>query len=116
MKRFHLLHLLTLAGLVAPLTELLAQTADAPIASAANRVAPQMVEYRHTIHRHPELGNREVKTAELVARHLRELGLEVRTGIAHTGVVGLLRGKLPGPMVAVRADMDALQVTEATDF
>ena len=75
-----------------------------------------MVEYRHTIHRHPELGNREVKTAELVARHLRELGLEVRTGIAHTGVVGLLRGKLPGPVVAVRADMDALPVTEATNF
>src|SRR5918995_6411064 len=116
MKRFHLLHLLTLAGLVAPLPDLLAQTPDAPIASAANRVAPQMVEYRHAIHRHPELGNREVKTAELVARHLRELGLEVRTGVAHTGVVGLLRGKLPGPVVAVRADMDALPVTEETDF
>jgi amidohydrolase len=75
-----------------------------------------MIEYRHTIHRHPELGNREIKTAKLVADHLRSLGLEVRTGIAHTGVVGLLRGKLPGPVVAVRADMDALPVTEATDF
>jgi amidohydrolase len=75
-----------------------------------------MIEYRHAIHRHPELGNREVKTAELVARHLRELGLEVRTGMAHTGVVGLLRGKLPGPVVAVRADMDGLPVTEATNF
>jgi amidohydrolase len=117
MKRFHLLHVLTLtAGLGVPLTELLAQSPDAPIASAADRVAPQMIEYRHSIHRHPELGNREVKTAELVARHLRGLGLEVRTGIAHTGVVGLLRGKLPGPVVAVRADMDALPVTEATDF
>jgi amidohydrolase len=117
MHRFHLLHLLTLtAALAAPLPDLLAQTPDAPIASAADRVAPQMVEYRHAIHRHPELGNREVKTAELVARHLRELGLEVRTGVAHTGVVGLLRGKLPGPVVAVRADMDALPVTEATDF
>ncbi|MBA3444739.1 MAG: amidohydrolase, partial [Gemmatimonadales bacterium] len=117
MKRVHLLYLLTLTGgLAAPLPELLAQSADVPIASAADRVAPQMIEYRHAIHRHPELGNREVKTAELVARHLRELGLEVRTGIAHTGVVGLLRGKLPGPVVAVRADMDALPVTEATDF
>ena len=86
------------------------------MAAAADRVAPRMIEYRHTIHRHPELGNREIKTAKLVADHLRSLGLEVRTGIAHTGVVGLLRGKLPGPVVAVRADMDALPVTEATDF
>jgi amidohydrolase len=75
-----------------------------------------MIEYRHTIHRHPELGNREIRTAKLVADHLNSLGLEVRTGIAHTGVVGVLRGKLPGPVVAVRADMDALPVTEATDF
>jgi amidohydrolase len=75
-----------------------------------------MVSYRHTIHKHPELGNREFKTAELVAGHLTRLGLEVRTGIAHTGVVGVLRGKLTGPVLAVRADMDALPVTEATDF
>jgi amidohydrolase len=75
-----------------------------------------MIGHRHTIHRYPELGNREFKTAELVTGHLKRLGLEVRTGIAHTGVVGVLRGKLPGPVVAVRADMDALPVTEATDF
>src|SRR5688572_28823613 len=117
MKRFHLLPLLTLtATLGVPLPVLLAQSADWPIASAAERVTPKMIEYRHAIHRHPELGTREVKTAELVARHLRDLGLEVRTGIAHTGVIGLLRGKLPGPVVAVRADMDALPVTEATNF
>jgi amidohydrolase len=100
----------------APASPLIAQSKTEPLATAVGRVAPQMVEYRHMIHRHPELGNREVKTAELVANHLRGLGLEVRTGIAHTGVVGLLRGKRPGPVVAVRADMDALPVTEATDF
>jgi amidohydrolase len=117
MQRFHVLHVMILgAALEAPVSTILAQSQDAPVAAAADRVAPQMIGYRHTIHRHPELGNREVKTAELVANHLRKLGLEVRTGIAHTGVVGLLRGKLPGPVVAVRADMDALPVTEVTDF
>lgn len=80
-----------------------------PLLEAATE---QAVEYRHVIHRNPELSNREYKTARLVAGHLRELGLEVKTGIAHTGVVGILRGGRPGPVVAVRADMDALPVTE----
>ncbi|MEE2877132.1 MAG: amidohydrolase, partial [Candidatus Neomarinimicrobiota bacterium] len=75
-----------------------------------------ILELRHQIHQYPELGNREFKTAELVANHLRSLGIEVQTGIAHTGVLGLLRGGKPGPVVAVRADMDALPVTEDTDF
>jgi len=83
---------------------------------AANRYAPEIIELRHRIHQNPELGNREFKTAELIADHLRKLGLEVSTGIAHTGVVGLLRGGKPGPVVAVRADMDALPVTEDTPF
>jgi amidohydrolase len=70
-------------------------------------------EWRRDIHQHPELGNRETRTAALVANHLRALNLdEVRTGIAHTGVVGVLRGAEPGPVVALRADMDALPVTE----
>jgi amidohydrolase len=112
-----ILRAFTLGGaLGAPLVPLLAQSRDAPTAATIDRIAPQMIDYRHTIHRHPELGNREFKTAELVAGHLKRLGLEVRTGIAHTGVVGVLRGKLPGRVVAVRADMDALPVTEATDF
>jgi amidohydrolase len=93
-----------------------AQTDDARITALAERVTPQIVELRHRIHQHPELSNREVRTAELVAAHLRSLGLEVRTGIAHTGVVGVLRGGRPGPVVAVRADMDALPVTEQTDL
>ena len=114
---FHPIQVFALSAcLGAPLRPVLAQSREAPLAAAAERVAPRMIEYRHTIHRHPELGNREIRTAKLVADHLKSLGLEVRTGIAHTGVVGLLRGKLPGPVVAVRADMDALPVTEATDF
>jgi amidohydrolase len=85
--------------------------------AAIARVTPEMTEIRHYLHQHPELGNREFETARLIAERLRELGFdEVRTGIAHTGVVGILRGGRPGPVVAVRADMDALPVTEATPF
>jgi amidohydrolase len=73
---------------------------------------PRIVAWRRDIHQHPELGNREVRTAALVAAHLRALGIETRTGVAHTGVVGLLRGGKPGPVVLLRADMDALPVTE----
>lgn len=79
---------------------------------AVEAAAQQAVEYRHTIHANPELSNRERDTAKLVAGHLRELGMDVRTGIAHTGVVGVLKGGRPGPTVAVRADMDALPVKE----
>ena len=71
--------------------------------------------WRRDIHAHPELSNRETRTADLVAQHLRSLGIEVRTGVAHTGVIGLLRGGKPGPVVALRADMDALPVTEEVD-
>lgn len=73
---------------------------------------PRIVAWRRDIHQHPELGNREVRTAALVAAHLRSLGIETKTGVAHTGVVGLLRGGKPGPVVLLRADMDALPVTE----
>ena len=84
--------------------------------AAAQALETQVVAWRRDLHEHPELGNREFRTAALVAAHLRSLGLdEVRTGVAHTGVVGLLRGGLPGPVVALRADMDALPVTEEVD-
>ena len=80
------------------------------------RLVPQITEIRHQIHAHPELGNREVATAALVADYLRAVGFDdIRTGVAHTGVVAVLRGEQPGPVVAVRADMDALPVTEETD-
>ena len=74
----------------------------------------KVVEWRHNIHQFPELSNREFQTAKKVADHLESLGLEVKTGIAHTGVVAILEGSNPGPMVALRADMDALPVEEMT--
>ncbi|TCK16402.1 amidohydrolase [Marinobacterium mangrovicola] len=77
-------------------------------------VMPQVIDWRRDIHQHPELGNREFRTAEKVANHLKGLGIEVETGVAHTGVVGILRGAKEGPVVALRADMDALPVTEDT--
>jgi len=81
------------------------------------RSLPRMVSWRRDIHQNPELGNRETRTAALVTRHLRSLRLdEVRTGVAHTGVVGVLRGARPGPVIALRADMDALPVTEQVDL
>lgn len=80
------------------------------------KIAPAIIELRHQIHQNPELSNREEKTAALVADYLRKLGLEVQTGIAKHGVVALLKGGRPGPVVAVRADMDALPVTEQTNL
>jgi amidohydrolase len=87
----------------------------ARIDQAAGQVMARVVEWRRDFHQNPELGNREFRTSKLVAERLRALGLEVRTGIAHTGVVGVLRGGKPGPVVALRSDMDALPVTEETD-
>ena len=90
---------------------------EARIDAEVERVMPRITELRHRIHEHPELGNREFETARLVADHLGALGFDaVRTGVAHTGVVAVLRGARPGPVVAVRADMDALPVTEETDL
>lgn len=96
-----------------------AQTADAlrqEVDRRAGEVMPRVIAWRRDIHQHPELGNQETRTAALVADHLRQLGYEVKTGIAHTGVVGILRGGKPGPVVALRADMDALPVTEEVDL
>src|SRR5258705_6851901 len=88
---------------------------DAEIDRRATHVEGKVVAWRRDIHAHPELSNREVRTAQVVAEHLRPLGLEVRTGVAHNGVVAVLRGGRPGPVVALRADMDALPVTEDVD-
>ena len=87
-----------------------------PIDKAISKNLNTIIDLRHQIHQYPELGNREYKTAKLVAEHLRSLGMEVETDIAYTGVVGVLKGNKPGPVVAVRADMDALPVTEETDL
>jgi amidohydrolase len=100
---------------------ILALVLAAPLAAdrvedLAAGVDDQVLEWRRDIHQHPELGNREFRTAALVADHLEALGLEVRREIAHTGVVGILRGGQPGPRIAFRADMDALPVTERVDL
>ena len=79
-------------------------------------LAEKVIQWRHEIHQNPELSNQEFKTAEKVATHLRALGMEVKTGIAHTGVVGILKGKRPGKVLALRADMDALPVNEENDL
>jgi len=88
---------------------------DSEVDRRAAQVQGKVLAWRRDIHAHPELSNRETRTADLVAQHLRSLGLEVRTGVAHTGVIGVLRGGKPGPVVALRADMDALPVTEEVD-
>ena len=89
---------------------------DADVQAAADRLEPRVIAWRRNLHQHPELGNREFRTSKLIAAHLRSLpGIEVRENVAHTGVVGLLRGGLPGPVVALRADIDALPVEEQVD-
>lgn len=78
----------------------------------AKTIEPKVIEWRRHFHQYPELSNREFKTAEKIAVHLKDLGIQVQTGVAHTGVVGVLKGGKPGPVIALRADMDALPVTE----
>lgn len=91
-------------------------TLPADLEARCAAVDARVIEWRRDIHQYPELSNREVRTAAKVADHLRGLGIEVETGVAHTGVVGLIRGGRPGPVVALRADMDALPVTERVDL
>jgi amidohydrolase len=93
-----------------------AQTASkALISKKADALEKKIIAWRRDFHEHPELGNREVRTSGIIAAHLKSLGIEVQTGIATTGVVGILKGGQPGPVVALRADMDALPVTERVD-
>jgi len=99
-------------ALPAAAADTLADRVDAKLRSLESRV----IEWRRDFHTHPELSNRETRTAARVADHLKSLGMEVRTGIARTGVVGVLKGGRPGPVVALRADMDALPVTEENDL
>ncbi|WP_258868100.1 amidohydrolase [Alkalilimnicola ehrlichii] len=84
------------------------------VSAYAEALEEKAIAWRHDIHKHPELGNQEFRTAGLVAEHLRKLGMEVETEVGTTGVVAVLRGGEPGPVVALRADMDALPVKEAT--
>lgn len=79
---------------------------------AADNIESKVIAWRRDFHEHPELGNNEIRTAAIIAKHLQSLGIEVKTGVAKTGVVGVLKGGKPGPVVALRADIDALPVTE----
>ena len=79
---------------------------------AADKIEQKVIAWRRDIHEHPELGNQETRTAALISKHLQSLGIEVKTGVAVIGVVGILKGGKPGPVVALRADMDALPVIE----
>ena len=88
----------------------------AKIAQKAETLEAKVVAWRRDFHQNPELGNREFKTAEKIANHLKSLGMEVQTGVGKTGVVGILKGAKPGPVVALRADMDGLPVKERADL
>jgi len=95
----------------------LAQTKNAdPVDLAIKKLEPKTIEWRRDIHQHPELGNREFRTSKLIAAHLRSLGLEVKEGVAKTGVVAILKGDKPGPVIGLRADIDALPVTERVNI
>ena len=89
---------------------------QARVESLAESTMPKVIEWRHHLHQNPELSNREYKTADYIANHLKSLGLEVQTGVAKTGVVAILKGGKPGPTVALRADIDGLPVPERVDL
>src|SRR6187397_2365681 len=89
---------------------------DADLDRRIDANAGRMLEWRHYLHAHPELGNREVGTAAYIVARLKEMGIEARTGVAKTGVVAVIEGGKPGATVALRADMDALPVTEEVDL
>lgn len=91
-------------------------TSKDKVSLASDKVESKVISWRRDFHEHPELGNNEKRTAEIVAKHLESLGIEVKTGVAKTGVVGILKGGKPGPVVALRADMDALPVIERGDL
>jgi amidohydrolase len=86
------------------------------ITSLSDELSPQVVAWRRDFHQNPELSNREFRTAKIIAEHLQALGMEVQTGVAHTGVVGILKGGKPGPVVLLRADMDGLPVPERNEL
>ena len=88
----------------------------AKINAAADKIESKTITWRRDFHEHPELGNNEVRTAKIIADHLRSLGLEVTEGVGKTGVVGVLRGAKPGPCIGLRADMDGLPVVERVDL
>ncbi|WP_297894823.1 amidohydrolase [Shewanella sp.] len=108
---------LALSFMGAGLSSAQAATSAMPdAAKLAAGVEQKVIDWRRDLHQHPELSNREFRTSKIIEKHLKSLGLEVQTGIAHTGVVGILKGGKSGPLIAIRADMDALPVTEVVDL
>jgi amidohydrolase len=91
-------------------------TIESQIESAVNKIESRCIAWRRDFHEHPELSNREFRTSKIIADHLRSLGIEVKENVAKTGVVGILRGNKPGPVIGLRADMDALPVTERVNL
>jgi amidohydrolase len=113
MKKTHLL--LVLAFLLSQITlNAQSNSLQNEIQTKVKAIEQKVIDWRRDIHQNPELGNREVRTAALVAKHLKSLGIEVITNVGITGVIGILKGALPGPVIALRADMDALPVLERT--
>ena len=108
MKKVLLFSLLALSAATYAQTDALRNK----VKQSADIIEPKVIEWRRDFHEHPELGNRETRTAGIVAKYLQSLGIEVKTGVATTGVVGILKGGKPGPVVALRADMDGLPVVE----
>jgi amidohydrolase len=91
-------------------------TIEMQIEAAVSKIEPKCITWRRDLHEHPELSNREFRTSKIIADHLRSLGIEVKEGVAKTGVVGVLRGGKTGPVIGLRADMDALPVTERVNI
>ncbi|RCH54876.1 amidohydrolase [Mucilaginibacter hurinus] len=110
MKRFCLITSLSLSVFCSAFAQ--SEILKGYAAKKAKVLQSKLITWRRDFHRHPELGNNEVRTAGIIAKHLDSLGIEVKTGVAKTGVVGILKGGKPGPVVALRADMDGLPVTE----
>lgn len=107
--------IILLAILISLSIPVLAQTdLRTRINQSADKIEQKVIAWRRNFHEHPELGNQEFRTALIIEKHLKSLGIEVKSGVAYTGVVGILKGGKPGPVVALRADMDALPVTERT--
>ena len=103
-------------GFLVPLFMFSQRNVSSEINEKSKAIQSKLVEWRRYIHQHPELGNREVNTGKFIAEKLKALGIEVKTGIAKTGVVGILKGGKPGPVIALRADMDALPIKERVDI
>ena len=107
---------LVLSSIMAHTTFGQTTTLNARMDKTAEGLEKKVVAWRRDFHQHPELGNREFQTAAKIAAHLQSLGMDVKTGVGKTGVVGVLKGGKPGPVVALRADMDGLPVTERVDL